>query len=95
MASIPSTNADDLTGRALDAAVARHFGLEVEERTNARQASGISCVASPGGLEPVAFYGSLSASLKLQLSLADLTWKLKPRRSVGTPIRPAQSSSRS
>jgi hypothetical protein len=71
-------NVDDLSGRALDAAVARHvFGLEVEERPNARTRA-VDCVCREPGKSwnRVPYYSaSLTASVKVELELQKLGWK--------------------
>jgi hypothetical protein len=80
-------NPDNLSGRALDAAVARYvFGLEVEGRTNARTGDrDWVCREPESDWNRVAFYGSLGASIKLELRLADLSWKVKPSPFGWTP----------
>lgn len=72
-------SAKELTSRALDAAVARHvFGLEVEERTNARTGEQDFVCRVPGhDWVRVPFYGTLSASLTLEAKLRDLGWTVK------------------
>jgi hypothetical protein len=71
---------DELSGRALDAAIAHDvFGLEVEERANARTGErDWVCRKLARDWNRVAFYGSLGASIKLEVKLAELGWKVKP-----------------
>lgn len=71
---------ETVSGRELDASVARDlFGLEVQERTNARTGERDFVCREPGrDWNRVAFYGSLGASIKLELRLSDLGWMVKP-----------------
>lgn|SRR5512146_1203902 len=73
-------NPDTLSGRALDAAVARDvFGLEVEERNNARTGERDFVCREPGKQwVRVPFYTSLTASLNLTTKLVHLGWTAKP-----------------
>jgi hypothetical protein len=78
---------DHLTGRALDAAVARLvFSLDAQERTNARTGARNWVCREPGrDWNVVAYYGSLGASIKLELKLADIGSKVKPSPLGRTP----------
>ena len=71
-------DADELSGRQLDFAVARHvFGLEVEERVNVRTGEKDAVCREPGkDWLRVPFYGiSLTASINVEVALQDQGWK--------------------
>jgi hypothetical protein len=71
-------NGDALTGRALDAAVARRlFGFEVEWRTHARTGETDYVQRTPSGRDwvRVAFYSSSGAALNIQAELERRGWK--------------------
>src|SRR5512135_1605282 len=76
--------------RALDAAVAAHvFKLEVEQRTNSRSGEPDYVYRKPGqDWVRCAFYGSLGASLTLELKLRELGWKVKPSPLGRNPDQP-------
>jgi len=79
MTAPPPVNPDDLSGRPLDAAIARHvFGLEIEERTNTKTGAKDWVCREPGKQWlVVSFYGSLAASVKLNVELQRLGWQVK------------------
>jgi len=71
-------NADELSRRALDAAIARHvFDLEVEERTNKRTQERDCVCREPGQQWLVVSYysSSLAASIKVDVELQKRGWK--------------------
>jgi hypothetical protein len=71
-------NADDLSGRALDAAIARVvFELEVEERTNTRTRVQDWVCREPGKqwLRIPYYSASLTASVRVELELQKRGWK--------------------
>lgn len=74
---------DDLSGRALDAAVARHLlGLEVEERTSTKTREQDYVCREPGkDWNLVAYYSaSLAASIRVEVELQRHGWKRQERR---------------
>ena len=71
-------NGAELTGRALDAEVARRvFGFEVESRTNARTREIDYVQRTPSGRDwvRVAFYSSGSATINVGVEMANRGWK--------------------
>lgn len=88
-------NVDDLTGRALDAAVAeRLFGLLVEERADARtgEKDFLYVVRPEAPIRAwvrVAFYsGNMGASLEVEFELLNRGWRrTEPRVSAPGDVR--------
>jgi hypothetical protein len=84
-------NGDALTGRALDAEVARHvFGVTVEERTNPRTGEkDFVYEVHPGQWVRIAFYSaSTVASLNVELALRDHGWtRTEPRERASGDVR--------
>jgi hypothetical protein len=71
---------DELSGRELDTAVARHvFGLEVEERANARTGENDAVCREPGKdwLRVPNYGSSLASSIKLEVELQQRGWTRK------------------
>jgi hypothetical protein len=71
-------NGDELSGRALDAEVARRvFGYEVEPRTNARTGEKDYVQRTPSGRDwvRVAFYSVSGAAINVQAELEGRGWK--------------------
>jgi hypothetical protein len=73
-----TVNRDELSGRTLDAEVARRvFGYEVEWRTNARTSETDYVQRTPSGGDwvRVAFYSSSGAAINVQAELERRGWK--------------------
>jgi len=82
----PSTF-EELSGRELDAAVARHlFGFEVEERENTKTGAKDAVCRAPGkDWVRVAYYSaSMGASLNVQLAIQNRGWKWVDQRPRGS-----------
>ena len=80
-------NADSLSGRLLDAAVARYlFGLEVEERTNNRtQRQDVVCRAPGQQWVRCAFFAeSTGASLNVEYELRQRGWTWRREERPGS-----------
>jgi hypothetical protein len=81
---------DELTGRALDAAIARHvFGYEVEPRTNARTREIDYVQRTPSGTDwvRVAFYSGGGAAINLSVELQQRGWKhIRPAAKARGPV---------
>lgn len=56
----------------------RVFKLEVEQRTSTRTGQRDYVCREGGNWVVVPYYGSLGASVKLELRLAELGWKVQP-----------------
>jgi hypothetical protein len=73
-----TVSGDELSGRALDAEIARRvFGHEVEPRTNARTGEKDFVQRTPSGNDWVrcAFYSGGGAAIKVSVELQRLGWK--------------------
>jgi len=86
---------DNLTGRELDMAVARHvLGYEVEERidTTTGEKDAVSRQRGHGkGWVRVAFYGtSLGAALNVEYELQHRGWRRRVTGTVKEPTTPAE-----
>ena len=80
-------NADSLSGRLLDAAVAQYlFGLEVEERTNNRtQRNDVLCRAPGQQWVRCAFFAeSTGAALNVEYELKQRGWTLRRQERPGS-----------
>jgi hypothetical protein len=84
-------NGDELSGRALDAEIARRvFRVMVEERTNPRTGEkDLVYEVHPGQWVRIAFYSaSTVASLNVELALRDHGWtRTEPRERVSGDVR--------
>jgi hypothetical protein len=82
---------DELNGRALDAAIAKHvFGLEVEERRNSRTGEPDHVynvgrdAANPTWVRVPFYTASMGASITVDVQLQKLGWKRQWKR-AGEP----------